>query len=142
MRPTASQRDCCHPQCDAPRWFEAPFALCERHYIEVARHYELKFRNNPDRWKNLALFATNQPPRPHRVYFIQFGDRVKIGYTANLRRRMVSLPKDRILKVIEGNRHTEGLWHEKWKHLRVTGEWFTLTPELQAAIDAEPAAPK
>jgi hypothetical protein len=69
-------------------------------------------------------------PQPNVVYYIQFGDRIKIGTSQNLRARLRGVPHDKVLGVERGNRSVEQARHNQFKHLRLTGEWFTSAPDL------------
>jgi len=86
------------------------------------------------------LAAPYAPPRGRAgvVYFIQFGDRIKIGFTSDLKRRMQVLPHDKVLAVIAGTMQDERRCHEKFAHLRLTGEWFSAGPELLTFINKLP----
>lgn len=74
------------------------------------------------------------------VYFISDGEYVKIGYTN-------SDPKDRlaglqtgnarhlqIIHTIPGNISKEQALHQRFQHLKVRGEWFKFTEEIQNFI--------
>lgn len=85
-------------------------------------------------------------PRPDRtkiaaddpvVYYIRFGDRIKIGTTGDLRGRMSALPHDEVLAIERGDRDLERERHGQFAHLRLTprGEWFRTAPDLLAHID-------
>jgi hypothetical protein len=64
------------------------------------------------------------------VYFVQFSDRIKIGYTRNPDERMLAIPHDRVIAIISGTRADEKSLQSKFEHLHVTGEWFVASPEL------------
>lgn len=72
------------------------------------------------------------------VYFIRFGDRIKIGFTTNLQSRMKAIPYDEILMVTPGTMDDERQCHQAFAHLRETGEWFRADPELLAFIGNMP----
>ena len=62
---------------------------------------------------------------------------IKIGYSTNpdarLRALRVGVPVDmRIIGKVRGGLITEKVYHEKFKHLRVGGEWFRATKYLVA----------
>lgn len=63
-------------------------------------------------------------PRPGYVYFIQFGDRIKIGFSTDPENRVRALPHDKVLAVIPGTRLNERQLHAAFADLRLTGEWF------------------
>ena len=76
------------------------------------------------------------------VYFIQQGDTgpIKIGVTINLYSRFASLQKKyqnvtlRILGIINGEREKERALHLRFRHIRLKGEWFNPTHELENYI--------
>lgn len=74
------------------------------------------------------------------VYYIRFGDRVKIGTTKNLRQRLTVIPHDEVMATEPGGPHVERQRHKQFAHLRVHKgahrEWFTLKPELADHIAA------
>ncbi len=73
------------------------------------------------------------------LYFIRYSQRnaVKIGYSASpaerLRGLQTSSPdKLTLLGICPGGREEESALHRRLGHLRLRGEWFLDTPELQA----------
>lgn len=70
------------------------------------------------------------------VYYIQFGDRIKIGTTRNLEARLAALPHDEVLAVERGDRDIEKRRHLQFAESRVTprGEWFTRGERLMKHI--------
>lgn len=68
------------------------------------------------------------------VYYVRFGDRVKIGTTKNLRQRLTVVPHDEVMATEPGGPHVERQRHKQFAHLQIRKgshrEWFTLTPEL------------
>lgn len=76
------------------------------------------------------------------IYFIRAGDRpyVKIGVCAgNPAVRMAGLQVGSVeqlvlLGTVEGGPADEREWHSRFDYLRVRGEWFEFTPELQQAV--------
>ena len=89
----------------------------------------------------LLLQAFDQGPTPipapipeSVIYFIRFGDRVKIGYTTKLERRLKQLPHDEVLAVVPGSRDDERALHARFAAFRVTGEWFTYTEPLRSHV--------
>ncbi len=84
---------------------------------------------------------TEQPrryPRTDVVYYIRFGDRIKIGTSSNLPSRLAQLPHDELLAIEPGNISKEHARHREFANLRVheNKEWFTVTPELLAHASA------
>lgn len=142
-----------HDHCREPLIPGAPVQLCGKHLREV---YEFAQDLIADRWDGAMreyvgeLQNTFKPPRavlrrprPGFVYFLLFGDRVKIGYSENLEQRFRDLPHDEVLGYRPGTRDDERAWHDLLDQYRVTGEWFLAEPAVLDAIRqvcAEPAA--
>jgi hypothetical protein len=73
--------------------------------------------------------------RPAVVYYIQFGDRIKIGTSRTLRNRLQSLPHDSLLAIEQGSYEREGERHRQFADTRIgLSEWFKTSPELEAHI--------
>ncbi|HEV7183785.1 MAG TPA: GIY-YIG nuclease family protein [Leifsonia sp.] len=69
------------------------------------------------------------------VYYLRFRDRVKIGTSANPRRRVASLPHDEVLAFELGGRTLEQRRHRQFAEHRIPGtEWFELHEELAAHV--------
>jgi len=74
------------------------------------------------------------------IYFISDGDHVKIGFTKrNPEERLAELqtanPKSlRLIHVTHGNSEKVQGIYQKFKHLRLKGEWFKLNEEMQNFI--------
>jgi hypothetical protein len=71
------------------------------------------------------------------VYFLQNGDRIKIGFSRNpqARAQALSLRESNILGVIEAGQRFERILHDNWAHIRIDNtEWFHATPELLSFI--------
>lgn len=73
---------------------------------------------------------TPPDPREGSVYFVRFGDRVKIGFSTDVRTRLVAIPHDEVLAVVPGTIRDEKRCHAAFADLRLTGEWFTAAPRL------------
>ncbi|MFD5631604.1 GIY-YIG nuclease family protein [Streptomyces sp. NPDC127072] len=72
-----------------------------------------------------------------RVYFIRNGDRVKIGYTANLRNRLSSfgLRVDAVTLLLTGGKRLERALHRYFAQYRIPDtEWFHYVPEIDSYI--------
>jgi hypothetical protein len=76
------------------------------------------------------------PPRLDIVYYLRFGERVKIGTTTNPRQRFAAIRHEEVLAFERGDRRQEQRRHEEFAAERAgSSEWFALTPALQAHID-------
>lgn len=74
------------------------------------------------------------PPRVDVVYYIRFGDRVKIGTSSNPRSRLAHLWHDEVLAFERGDRRLERRRHERFAAQRLRGEWFRLDDDLERHI--------
>ena len=72
------------------------------------------------------------------VYYVQFADRIKIGTSRNLRKRLEALACDRLLALEHGNATLERQRHAQFTALRITGEWFEHRPPLTTFIESLP----
>lgn len=73
--------------------------------------------------------------RKSLVYYILFGNRIKIGISATLRSRLDSLPRGlRVLATEPGGREVERERHAQFADCRVGGEWFRPTRTLMVHI--------
>lgn len=78
-------------------------------------------------------------PKVSGVYFARAGERVKIGkardVAARLRELQTSAPfKLELMAVMPGSFEEERAVHDRFKHLRVVGEWFELRDDLLTFI--------
>ena len=84
------------------------------------------------------------------VYFIKSVDKVKIGFTADLSKRLKQFKTGssnpiNVLAVVPGTQDTEAYFHSMFADYRVNGEWFRYEGDLKrftAAMPARLAAPK
>lgn len=100
------------------------FARCERCH-ELIHDTEfitsLLAKEDAEREQRLALRGVLGV-----VYYMRFGDRVKIGYTSDLRVRALEVPNDEVLAAEPGDYETERERHMQFKDLKVPAfkEWF------------------
>jgi hypothetical protein len=75
-------------------------------------------------------------PRVDIVYYLRFGERVKIGTTLNPRQRFTAIRHEAVLAFERGNRRLEQQRHEQFAAERAgTSEWFALSARLAQHID-------
>jgi hypothetical protein len=75
------------------------------------------------------------PPRVDVVYYLRFRDRIKIGTTANPRRRLARIWHDEVLAFERGDRLVERRRHEQFAGLRLDrSEWFEAAPDLEEHV--------
>jgi len=76
------------------------------------------------------------PPRVDIVYYLRYGERVKIGTTVNPRQRFGAIWHDEVLAFERGNRRRERQRHEQFAADRAgTSEWFLLSPAIRDHVD-------
>lgn len=154
---------CCIPGCDATPAADAPLPLCETH-LAVAADWSARAQGVADLLPSPCLACGSPagvhypsgwvcavcewrygdvpdddlaPPRVDIVYYLRYGDRVKIGTTANPRQRFAAIWHEELLAFERGDRRLERHRHEQFAADRFSGtEWFRLTPAIaeQAAI--------
>jgi DNA-binding XRE family transcriptional regulator len=87
------------------------------------------------------------------IYFVRSGDKVKIGYSAHVYRRIHNIrsmsPEAVVLGIMHGERDDERSVHKQFNAHRLPGcgEWFSLCAEIEAfaerncslPLDGEPA---
>jgi DNA-binding transcriptional regulator YiaG len=74
------------------------------------------------------------------IYFISHTEYIKIGYTADIVRRLTELQtscpiKMSVLGLIEGEKSDEVALHERFSHLSSHGEWFHYSSEIEDFIN-------
>lgn len=133
---------CCAPRCEEPSAIPSrELPLCEKHHRYAQRllvEFAHTFRRNPEPTGEPALGLLGVPmvERISHVYYVRFGDRIKIGVTTNLPARLDALPWDEVLTVELGERELEQERHRQFRIFRVNGEWFAKTPELVEHIQS------
>lgn len=70
------------------------------------------------------------------VYFLECDDRVKIGYTTNLKERLknfrTTLIDDfEVILTVPGTTALERHFHQRFDAYRIKGEWFSLSDEIR-----------
>lgn len=97
----------------------------------ICERCEWRFGEVPDP----DLLALGEP-RVDVVYYVRWRDQVKIGTTANARRRLAALPVEEVLAFERGDRLVERRRHEQFAaHRFPRTEWFRLHDELVALTD-------
>ncbi len=106
----------------------APVTLCLKHMIRAYLFVRDRLTVVPpmDRACERAKFDTKV------VYYVRFGDRVKIGTTADLVTRLQGIPHDEVLAVEPGGVELERGRHNEFAEHHIRGEWFHAHPHLLA----------
>lgn len=134
--------DCSVPDC-RDTTVEAPFPICAAHYAGLIRHFHQTVQGNGytrDLYGNyedrIERETQDRRERERVLYFIRFGDLVKIGITSNVARRLSELPHDEVLGVMRGTYKDEAQWHDRFAEHHHQGEWFRCTPYVRSRIEA------
>lgn len=117
--------------------------LCREHAAQVWKIVE---ERESDRYRQLVRGevkpAARKPAkkylsnRPGHIYYLLVGDRVKIGFTTDLYRRMMEYPPNAVLLATHpGTPAVEKELHQDFRrHLAEGREWFTPNPDLDAHL--------
>lgn len=70
------------------------------------------------------------------IYFIKCLDKIKIGYTTNIARRMKELKtgngeKLELIYKIQGDKYLERVYQHKYQDYHISGEWFEAEPIIR-----------
>lgn len=126
--------------CDREPVMTSPVLLCDMHRLQVALAVV------PDALRG-QMASTAQPVavdgllqggHASVVYFIVHGDRVKIGFTSNLKKRVngLALRPDSILLALDGGPELERTLHARFAADRIDDtEWFQLSPQIAHYIE-------
>lgn len=125
--------------CDREPAMTAPVALCDVHRLQVALAVvpEVLRGQLASAAQPVAISQLLQGPHDPIVYFIAHGQRVKIGFTGNLKKRVTALAlrPDSILLALDGGLDLERALHVRFDAERVDDtEWFELTPRIRHYI--------
>lgn len=84
----------------------------------------------------LVVFRPRARDRSPVVYYIRFGDRVKIGTTTDLQTRLTAIPYDEVLATEPGSYDLEKRRHVQLRASRIYAnrEWFWLSDEVREHI--------
>lgn len=123
--------------CEEPRVVNhgEVYDFCIRHLMRIDRKIGLA----PGFIESLVAIEAPADRRPDIksdgvVYFMLIGEKVKIGFTTDLKQRATDLRADRVLAYFPGDMHAERTAHDAFDQWRAHGEYFHATPECLAAI--------
>lgn len=154
--------NCAIPGCEKTEAVDAPLPLCETH-LAIAADWGSRTQGVIDLLPSPCLACGSQvgiryasgwvctvcewrygevpdsdvaSPRVDVVYYLRYGDRVKIGTTANPRQRFGAIWHEEVLAFERGDRRLEHRRHEQFAGDRFTGsEWFHLTGAIAEHVD-------
>jgi len=157
-----SRGGCCAPGCRESVDPDAPLPLCATH-LAVSADWSSRAQGVTDVLPSPCLACGSRigmhypsgwvcavcewrygevpdddvpPPRVDVVYYLRYGDRVKIGTTANPRQRFAAIWHDEVLAFERGDRRLEQRRHAQFSADRFGGsEWFRLTSAIAEHAD-------
>lgn len=88
------------------------------------RTYELTVRPRQDTNALLDEMAAEEVRPESVVYYMRLGNRVKIGYSTNIVRRLATINPEELLATEPGGHELEKKRHSQFSDLRTNGEWF------------------
>jgi hypothetical protein len=125
--------------CEEPPLLDAPIPLCVEHVRLTFAFYLVRAQDElsanepqPDSIEPRERIRVPILDKDGFVYFVRFGERVKIGWSSNTDARLRNIPHDEVLAIIPGTMRHERQCHAAFAHLRITGEWFEAAPDLLA----------
>jgi hypothetical protein len=146
---------CLLPGCNRPtiRLAGRSLGICDGHAMPVAQWWAIVADKHEQRMLDAAAEAArihkqrrlNRADERRRekaltepgwVYYLLVADRIKIGYTTDVKRRLRAYPPDSpLLALHPGTKDTEHAMHGKFAGSKAAGrEWFLDTPELRDHI--------
>jgi hypothetical protein len=139
--------------CDQPSLPGAPFPICVKHAARIMAFlndvtprtvgHQVVVAAEAIR-QNRAVVAERhrRAPDVYVVYYLQVGDAIKIGYTANLPTRLRTYPPNaKLLAYESGGQRLEARRHRQFAEDLAAGrEWFRPSERLLAHIDSIKAA--
>ncbi|MFK0045520.1 GIY-YIG nuclease family protein [Streptomyces sp. NPDC090741] len=109
----------------------APVDLCRNHLIKAYLFMRAELAEVEAKTALPGMRPVSEcDDRKNVVYYIRFGDRIKIGTTKDLRRRLAALPHDELLAVEPGGYDIEASRHRQFQPHRISGDWFKAHADL------------
>jgi hypothetical protein len=139
-KPAKPERQfCCWPRCFA-YLEDLRMPLCDTHVAEVYNSVRGSVFDDLAHDMRTAVAKGSAATRDAsgNIYFIRFGNRIKIGFSVQPQVRLGAIPHDEVLAVIPGTLADERALHRRFDHLRETlpgkgpgpREWFRIAPDL------------
>lgn len=122
----------CYPHAaDIDNYFRIIGEDFDNKVAQVARIEKQAWREAQDRKQ-----AASRRIAPGWIYYIHVADRIKIGYTTDLKRRLKQYPPDTpLLAMHPGTKQLESEMHAKFAGSKAAGrEWFLDTNEIRDHI--------
>lgn len=126
--------------CDAFVPATAPIPNCAEHLHEAFLWYADQLSGTPQRQEITRIpVGAARAPEPAAgegiIYYLRFGDRIKIGFSRNVAQRLAAVPHDELIAYEPGPPELEKMRHQQFEELKVARrEWFREGPELLSHI--------
>lgn len=148
---------CLLPGCEAMtiKLAGRSLGICDLHAMPVAHWWAISVDENQQMMLNAGVLADRlhreraekkaeerraetRRTTPGWIYYIQVGERIKIGYSVDPRQRLRQYPPDTpLLALHPGTMQLESEIHSQFTGSRIAGrEWFLDTPEIRDHIAA------
>lgn len=116
-----------------------PFAygrLCSFHLRKKEQDDEMRLLLDKKKTQEAKNWHREHMIDGARVYFVQQGDYVKIGFTTKMENRLrdlqIGAPNElKLLTTVTGPRKTESKFHEFFRSSHHRGEWFDAKPVIE-----------
>ncbi|WP_157227735.1 GIY-YIG nuclease family protein [Nocardia asiatica] len=117
------------------RFLDANVLLCQDHALLTWAAVQA-MQEDSQIPKGLPPLPKADPQTSGYVYYLRIGDRVKIGHTTDLDRRLATYPPTmEVLKIRKGGRQLERDEHSRFSPWRTDGrEWFEANAEVLKRI--------
>lgn len=135
--------------CGGEVWDDSPIPLCRECMIRASGFASRQQHRAVTDWSYEAIsdqdvaeaMAGVRDLKP-QVYYLRFGDRIKIGCSVAPAKRVMALSMDpaNIVATEHGGFRRERERHLQFADLRLEGEWFAAGDELLAHIESLVAA--
>lgn len=117
--------------CDGPSAPDVPFPICPHHALRLYKRMHQTIVEFGDEMHSRALSRAPEFDTKRRqqlkaqsvVYYVRIGDRVKIGFTTNIKQRLSGLriyDADHVLATEPGGRDLERRRHQEFADERVS----------------------
>lgn len=130
---------CLVPVCNADASELIDLPLCASHSISVYRQMCEIVKDRTVAKRRIPRPTQARPlakSRPGTIYFMRFGELVKIGFTTNLTQRIGQLRPDEVLATMPGTMRDEEDLHARFGPWMQHREYFLPNPQLSALIDS------
>lgn len=136
-RLAAAEATCCWPHCENRSWFEIELPLCQKHAARTHLVVGDMVPKTVD--EKRAVRSRAASTREGVIYFMEYGELIKIGFTTNLAERLYKIRGrgvlGKVLATVPGTMRDEKAvlmrFGEHWEH----GEYYRPGPSLMRFID-------